>query len=297
MPQAVSLRGDQWWDPGLPRHLRRRGARALGPLGYAFLLGRSAEEHHRLTLIEGDRTLAAAPAASAHHRRLVAWDAVSQAALAAEDLEMLITAGERWQSDQRRDFFREFSAVDAAGPAYFQISPLGWQLRLARTIALPSKQALRACLSAPQATLLLGGMENSVKQATDDLDVVANQITAPIRGAMLRYKHGFASFPLEHVAVPTDSFGAGRMAAASNGFLVWTRQSTALVFEGTLAEIERARAMATAIARLDHFICDLLLTQAGHPQARWGVGLYGTSAVDAALTDLVAAVTEFIQRP
>lgn len=298
MPQAVALQGTRWFDPGVPNHLRRRGVRSLGPLGYAFLSGRAADTHPRVTLIEGDRALASVAGASGHRRRLATWDAVSQSALAAEDLEMLMTAGERWQCNHNLEFFSVFSLVEAIGPTYFQKTPLGWQLQLARTLVVPSKDVLRSCgLSAPQATLLRAGIENSVKQVANDLDTVSNQIPHPIRGTMLRYKHGFTWFPLEYAAVPTDPLGVARMQAATNGFLVWTRQASAMLFDGTLAEIDRALGVAQAIARIDGFVTEMLITQAERPRADWGVALYGSSAGDIAVTALRDVVAEFIRRP
>lgn len=299
--EHLALGGNESWPGRVDRTIRRRAARRLGALGYAVLLTRTSDDgrdaRSELVASRIDQLAATVvpkptPAERSTHvrrRRITTWDAWAQAAMAAEDLEILLTALTEWRSN--KDLFDALAKVEAQGPTFFQRPTKEWSQRLRVIATLPRAGDLLPILTAPQAALLEAGLGNSVREASDDLYALASLVPWDVRLAMMRYKHGFTWLIPAIAPFATDPVGLTRLKAAPDtAFVVRTGHGSGLIFTCTDEEIAAALAATRLACGLDRFVCRAVLSEAESSQGTWGVALYGESAADEAQRALAEQV-------
>lgn len=307
--QHLQLGGGVDSSAAVDRAIRRRAAGRVGALGYAMLRAKvSSEGGGRVELIsrridELSRVVVpdrrASPrdrSAYRRARRLTSWDVWAQAALAAEDLEIMLTGLLEWRS-RGGDAFAWCRSVEARGPGFFEGRIESWPTRLSRIVHLPTAADLLAVLSQAEASLLAGGLANSIREAADNLYALATVVPWDVRLAMMSYKHGFRW--LIPAAAPIATDGRGReilRSAPDTAFIVDTTDRSGMLFTASDQEIHAAHAAAQFSTTLETFVIDAILTEAENRAGLWGVALYGDSAADAAQQQLLARVVALIRR-
>lgn len=306
--EHLALGGSSSWPGAVERAIRRRAARRLGPLGYAALLTRGSDDgasprvelvRSRIEQLAGSfpppRATAAERAAQTRRRRLVTWDVLAHAAMAAEDLEILLAALARWRSGQ--DLFELFSLVEARGPVFFETPTSEWPKRLRLIARFPSATELAPPLTAAEATLLESGLQNSVREASDDLYALASVVPWDVRLAMMPYKHGFTWLIPSVAPLTTDPIGLRRIEAAPEAaFIVRTGHQKGLIFTCGDDELTAALEACKLASDLEQFVCRAVLSESESKGGQWGVALYGESAADVAQRTLADRVQALLYR-
>jgi len=299
--ERLSLTGNVVWTADLEPSVRRRARQRLGTLGYAalrtFVEGTAA---HRLDLASAHYALAqVVPAGVARQRarRLALWDLWAQAAMAAEDLELLLRALAGWREGE--NFFDALVLTRGiGGPEYFSVLPATWRDRLRRIVRLPSADQLRAHLTIPEAGLLVDGLLQSFTQVVDDLQGVGPLTPWDLRDALLRYKHGFAWILPEVAPLDTDNLGHERLqrAVARGGFVLWTRKNSGVATSCSDEDLAGAVAITKHCTQLHLFLAQAVLSEVEAKDEPWGVALYGDAAADSALDKLARDVRDWLRR-
>lgn len=306
--EHIALGGDETWPGHVDRAIRRRATTRLGALAYAVIRTRTSNQGRepRTDLVRerieqlalqapGPRAQPVERAAHVRRRRLATWDAWAQAAMAAEDLEILIRALIAWRS--RKDLFDELTRVGARGPGFFGPRGGSWTERLSNILRLPRSGDLTSCFSTPEAQLLETGLDMSVREASADLHALESTIPWDVREAMMRYKHGFtwiipAATPLE-----TDADGLRRVRASDEAsFVVWTGYRSGIILTCSNEELAAALEATKLASGLEQFVCEAVLTECESKQGAWGLALYGESASDIAQRDLLDRATRWLGR-
>lgn len=164
-------------------------------------------------------------------RRLFAWDAWAQAAMGAEDLEILVSGLQGWRAG--KDLIDALQLVDARGPAFFGELQGEWSKRLAEIIRFPGPADLRAIMVPAKADLLVAGLRDSVRQACDDFLAVESLVPWDIRDAMLSFKHGLLWLVPASAPIETDAIGLTRIdKGRESSFVIWRRGKIGTLFGG-----------------------------------------------------------------
>lgn len=285
------------------RAIRRRAAGRLGNLGYALLRSRTSEgfggrvELVRSRIEQLDRLNVpdrrASPEVQRTYRRvrrLTAWDVWAQAAMAAEDLEIMLTALLDWR-ESGGDVFARCRSVAARGPGFFVGLTESWPDRLPRIARVPTAEGLLGVLNVAEANLLATGLSNSLREAVDDLYAVASFVPWDVRSAMMPYKHGFRWIIPSLAPIATDRRGReALLSAPDTAFVVDTTDRAAMIFTASDDEIQAALLATEFSVALESFVVSTVLSETESRAGDWGIALYGDSAEDAAQQELLARV-------
>jgi len=304
----LALGGEETWPGHVDRAIRRRAATRLGALAYAVIRTRTSDQGRepRAELVRqrieqlaihvpSPRAQPAERAAYVRRRRLATWDTWAQAAMAAEDLDIVLKALVAWRS--HGDLFHELTTVGARGPGFFGSRGGSWTERLSGILRLPRSDDLATCLSGAEAQLLAAGLDLSVREASADLHALESTIPWDVRDAMMRYKHGFTWIIPASTPITTDADGLKRLRTShETGFVVWTGYRSGILFGCSDEEIAAALEATRLASGLEQFVCEAVLTESESKQGAWGVALYGESASDAAQRDLLDRAARWLRR-
>jgi len=214
-------------------------------------------------------------------RRLFSWDAWAQAAMGAEDLEILVSGLQGWRSG--KSLVDALSVVDARGPAFFAELQGEWSERLGEIIRFPDAKDLAAFIPPAKADLLAAGLRGSVQQACDDFLAVESLVPWDIRDAMLSYKHGLLWIVPASAPLQTDAIGLGRLEnAGGSSFVIWRRTKIGTLFEGSDHDLNAALEVTKVSSGLRRFVAEAVVTEVESRGGRWGIALYGDTADDPA---------------
>jgi len=289
--QRLVLEGGSTWTGNVGRDQRRFGSKRLGPIGYALLRTcvSTGERSPRVALIETRiEQLSAQPRSNASERirlldlrRLFVWDAWAQAAMGAEDLEILISGLKAWRAG--KSLVDALSLVDARGPVFFGEQQGEWSKRLGEIVRFPMAKDLASFMSAARADLLAAGLRDSMRQACDDFLAVESLVPWDIRDAMLSFKHGMLWLVPAIAPLQTDAIGLSRLVGAGqSSFVIWSRAKTGTLFAGSDDDLRRALEVTRVSSDLRHFVAEAVVTEVESRSGRWGIALYGDTAEDPA---------------
>ena len=263
--------------------------------GRVELIERRIEELSRVPVTDG-RASPGDQSAYRRARRLTSWDVWAHAAMAAEDLEIMLTGLLEWRS-RGGDTFAWCRSVDARGPGFFEGRIESWPRRLPRIVHLPTAADLLAVLNQAEADLFAGGLANSIREAADDLYALAAVVPWDVRLAMMPYKHGFRWLIPSAAPIATDARGREILRSAPDAaFIVDTTDRSGMIFTASDEEIQAAHLAAQFSTTLETFVVGAVLSEAENRVGLWGVALYGDSAADTAQQQLLARVITLIRR-
>jgi hypothetical protein len=296
--QRLVLEGASTWPGNVTRNQRRFGSKRLGAIEYAVLRTCVSpdEPSPRVALIETRiEQLSRQPRSSAterrrylDRRRLFAWDAWAQAAMSAEDLEILVSGLLAWRTG--KNLVDALAAVDAGGPPFFGEQQGAWPKRLGQIIQFPSAKELREVVSPQKADLLAAGLQSSMRQACDDLLAIGSLVPWDIRDAMMSYKHGLLWLVPASCPIQTDAIGLGRLREAGDSSFVIARHArTGNLFAGSEDDLNAALGATRVTSELRHFVAEAVVSEVESWHGKWGIALYGDTAEDPAQRSAAAA--------